>query len=121
MARSEVYITNIVKCHPMVDPSDTEKRGNDRPPTEEEVDACRPYLEDQIELIKPEIICTLGSPASKTMLGINLGISKLRGKFYEFKGIKLMPTYHPAALLRDPSLKKDVWEDMKMIRDSLKK
>ena len=115
LKREDVYIANIVKCHPMIDPSDPEKRGNDRPPSPEETQACLPYLEKQIEIINPEFICTLGNSSAKTLLNTEIGISKLRGKFVEYKGRKLMPTYHPAALLRNPSLKKDVWEDMKMI------
>jgi len=120
LKREEVYIANIVKCHPMIDPSDPEKRGNDRPPTAEETACCLPYLDKQIELINPRIICTLGNSSAQTMLGTESGISKFRGTFTVYKNVKLMPTYHPAALLRNPSLKKDVWEDMKMIREALK-
>jgi DNA polymerase len=115
MRREDVYIANIVKCHPMTDPSNPDKRGNDRPPTPEETSACLPYLEHQIGLINPAIICTLGNSAARTLLKSDQGISKLRGRFVEYRGIRLMPTYHPAALLRNPSLKKDVWEDMKKI------
>lgn len=121
LTREMVYIANIVKCHPMIDPSDPEKRGNDRPPAPEEAAACLPYLEKQIEIIQPKVICTLGNSAAQTLLCVSTGISKLRGHFVEYKGVQLMPTYHPAALLRNPSLKKDVWEDMKMVRDLLKK
>lgn len=118
--REDVYIANIVKCHPMIDPSDPEKRGNDRPPEPEEVAECIPYLRKQIEIISPKVICTLGSPSSKTLSGLETPISKLRGKWLEYPlasggSIPMMPTYHPAALLRNPSLKKDVWEDMKLI------
>ncbi|MBN1822801.1 MAG: uracil-DNA glycosylase [Endomicrobiales bacterium] len=120
LTREKVYIANIVKCHPMIDPSDPEKRGNDRPPAPDEAEACLPFLEKQIELINPKIICTLGNSAAKWLLGMELGITKIRGKFYEYKNTMLMPTYHPAALLRNPSLKKDVWEDMKKIRSELK-
>jgi DNA polymerase len=115
MRREDVYIANIVKCHPMIDPSNPDKRGNDRPPTPEESAACLPYLEHQIDLINPAIICTLGNSATRTLLKSDGGISRLRGRFVEYRGIRLMPTYHPAALLRNPSLKKDVWEDMKKI------
>ena len=120
LKREDVYIANIVKCHPMVDPSDPEKKSNDRPPSPEEIQTCLPYLEDQIKIINPKIICALGTWAAKTLLNTELGITKLRGKFYERNGIMLMPTYHPAALLRNELLKKDVWEDMKMIREELK-
>lgn len=119
MLRSDVYIANIVKCHPMKDPSDPELRGNDRPPTPEEMACCMPYLERQIEIIKPAVICTLGTTASQGLLGVDTGISKLRGNFFDYKQCKLMPTYHPAALLRNPALKRDVWEDMKQIKSLL--
>jgi len=115
LKREDVYIANIVKCHPMIDPADPEKRSNDRPPTPEETATCLPYLEKQIELIKPKVICSLGSPSSKTLSGLDTPISKLRGTFIDRAGTKLMPTYHPAALLRNPVLKKDVWEDVKQI------
>jgi DNA polymerase len=118
--REDVYIANIAKCHPMIDPSDPEKRGNDRPPTAEEMAACIPVLDRQIEIIHPTIICALGNTAVHGLLKTETGITKLRGKFTEYRGIKVMPTYHPAALLRNPALKKDTWEDMKMIRDALK-
>jgi DNA polymerase len=120
LKREEVYIANIVKCHPVIDPTDPEKRGNDRPPTPEEISSCLHFLEEQIELIKPKVICVLGNSAARTLLATEEGISKLRGVFREYRGFKLMPTYHPAALLRNPSLKKDVWEDMKLIRAALK-
>ena len=119
MKRREVYIANVVKCHPMKDPSNPEKHGNDRPPTPEEMNACLAYLEKQISIIKPKLICTLGSTATRAILKTEAGISVLRGKFFDYNGIMLIPTYHPAALLRNPSLKKDVWEDMKQIRSRL--
>ena len=118
--REDVYIANIVKCHPMIDPKDPEKHGNDRPPSPEEAAACLPYLQKQIEIIKPRLICALGSSAARTLLATEEPIGKLRGKFVAYHGIRLMPTYHPAALLRNPALKKDVWEDMKKLRDALK-
>jgi DNA polymerase len=115
LKREDVYIANTVKCHPMIDSSDPEKRGNDRAPEPEEIQACLPYLEKQIELINPKVICALGTHASKTLSGLETTIGKMRGTFLDRNGIKLMPTYHPAALLRNPVLKKDVWEDMKQI------
>lgn len=121
MKREEVYIANIVKCHPMVDPSDPEKHANDRPPTPDESAACLPYLQQQIDLINPAVICGLGNSAVQTLLGTDTGISKLRGKFHSYRGIPFMPTYHPAALLRNPALKKEAWEDMKLIREELRK
>jgi DNA polymerase len=120
LKRSDVFIANIVKCHPMIDPSDPEKRGNDRPPQPEEVEACTPYLDAQIDIIKPQFICLLGGSATKALLKIETGISKVRGEFREYRGVPVMPTYHPAALLRDPSLKKDVWNDMKKLMSLMK-
>jgi len=121
LTREEVYISNIVKCHPLKDPTHPEMRGNDRPPAQDEVDQCLPILFKQIGIIEPKIICTLGSPATKALLNLTEGIGKLRGKFYDFyppygkfgEPIKVIPTYHPAYLLRDPTRKREVWEDMK--------
>lgn len=118
--RESVYIANIVKCHPMIDPSNPEKKGNDMPPSYEEIQFCIPYLIRQIEIIKPQFVCALGSCSAKALLKSELGISKLRGRVYEIDGIKIIPTYHPAALLRNPALKKDVWEDMKMLKSLMK-
>ncbi|MCX5777902.1 MAG: uracil-DNA glycosylase [Elusimicrobia bacterium] len=119
MLRSDVYIANIVKCHPMKDASNPELHGNDRPPTPEEMAFCMPYLERQIECIKPVVICTLGTTASQGLLGVDTVIGKLRGNMVDYKKYKLMPTYHPAALLRNPALKRDLWEDMKQIKKIL--
>ena len=119
--REEVFIANLVKCHPMKDPSDPEKRGNDRPPAPEEIAECLPYLNKQIEIIHPKIICALGSYSAKTLLATEEGISTLRGNFRLRDGILVMPTYHPAALLRNPNWKKEVWSDMKKIIAELKK
>jgi DNA polymerase len=113
--REEVFIANLVKCHPMKEPSDPEKRGNDRPPAPDEIQECLPYLEKQISIIHPRIICALGSYSAKTLLATEEGISTLRGHFTLRNGILVMPTYHPAALLRNPAWKKEVWHDMKMI------
>jgi DNA polymerase len=113
--RETVYIANIVKCHPMIDPTNPEKRSNDRPPTPLEMEICRHYLDTQIEIIKPKIIVTLGASSTRGLLYSEEPISKIRGVIKKYKGIKLMPTYHPAALLRNPSLKKSVWDDMKMV------
>jgi DNA polymerase len=117
--RQDVYIANVVKCHPMKDPSDPELRGNDRAPSPEEMEACLPYLARQIELINPAVICTLGSVSTGALLRLGTGITRLRGNWHEYNGIKVMPTYHPAALLRNPALKRDVWEDMKKIKAAL--
>jgi DNA polymerase len=117
--RESVYIANIVKCHPMINPKNPEKRSNDRPPTPLEIETCRHYLDEQIEIIKPKIIVTLGASSTKGLLYSQESISKMRGVIKEYKGIKLMPTYHPAALLRNPNLKKFVWEDMKRVMQYL--
>lgn len=118
--RDTVYIANIVKCHPMKDPSNPELRSNDRPPTQQEMDTCRHYLDRQLEIIQPKIIVTLGSSSTKGLLNSEESISAIRGSVREYKGIKLMPTYHPAALLRNPNLKKSVWDDMKKVMKFLK-
>jgi DNA polymerase len=123
LSREQVYIANIVKCHPMKDPEHPDSMGNDRPPSPEEISACRPYLEKQLALIKPKCVVTLGSVAAKLILGETRGISLLRGKWYDYPGglftsqkLKVLPTYHPAALLRNPNLKRDTWEDMKLLK-----
>lgn len=122
--RTNAYIANIVKCHPMKDPSDPESRANDRPPTPEEMSACRPYLDEQIRLIRPKVLVTLGASAARALLGEE-SISKVRGQWrlYKVQGVeqplRVLPTYHPAALLRNPNLKKDVWADMKALREAV--
>ncbi|MBI5744045.1 MAG: uracil-DNA glycosylase [Elusimicrobia bacterium] len=127
LKRSEVYIANIVKCHPMKNPETPEAHGNDRPPTPEEISACRPYLDEQLRAIRPACIVTLGSVATKVLLGTDKGISLVRGRAYDYPvelfgpghPIKVIPTYHPAALLRNPNLKRDTWEDMKLLKSFL--
>jgi DNA polymerase len=127
LTRKEVYISNIVKCHPMRDPSHPEMRGNDRPPAQDEIAQCMPVLLKQIGIIKPKIICALGLPATRALLNLSEGMGKLHGKFYDFypsygkirQPIKVIPTYHPAYLLRDPTKKKEVWEDIKKIKKEL--
>jgi DNA polymerase len=127
LKRSDVYIANIVKCHPMKNPETPEAHGNDRPPTPDEISACRPYLDEQLRAIRPACIVTLGSVATKVLLGIDKGISTVRGRAYDYPvelfgpghPIKVIPTYHPAALLRNPNLKRDTWEDMKMLKSFL--
>lgn len=103
--RKEVYICNILKCRPP---------GN-RNPLPEEIRFCEPFLKHQLLLISPQIICALGSFAAKTLLRTETPITQLRGRFHSYAGIPLMPTYHPAYLLRNPSAKKQVWEDVQMI------
>ena len=111
LSREDVYITNIIKCRPP----------QNRDPKSDEVIACWPYLSRQIELLKPKVIVTLGSPATKTLLETNQGISKLRGRFHDYEGIPLLPIYHPAYLLRSytEENRRRVWEDMKKLRDFL--
>ncbi|HMB69370.1 MAG TPA: uracil-DNA glycosylase [bacterium] len=105
-SRKDVYIANILKCRPP---------GN-RNPEPPEVAACEPILRRQIQLIDPLILCTLGSVASKTLLDSKLGITKLRGTLHEYRGIPVVTTYHPAALLRNPNWKRPTWEDVQMLR-----
>jgi uracil-DNA glycosylase len=127
LSREKVYIANIVKCHPMVDSSNPELRSNDRAPVLEEISACRPYLDKQIEIIKPKFIVALGSVAAKSLLNLNSSLGAMRRKFHEmeaslFSGadnIRILATFHPAALLRNPSWKKDTWDDMKMLMKEL--
>ena len=127
LSRRTVYIANIVKCHPMVDPSDPEKRGNDRPPSPEEIAACRGWLDTQIRTIAPRFLVTLGAVPARVLLGDATPISKIRGRWREYDPgggaarVRLLPTFHPAALLRNPDLKRDVWEDMKSLREELAK
>ena len=109
LEREDVFIANILKCRPP----------ENRNPMPTEIVSCTPYLIKQIELINPKVICTLGKFASQTLLETETPISKLRGKFYYYQGIKLMPTYHPAYLLRNSTGKKDVWEDMQKIAKEL--
>lgn len=103
--RSKIYITNIVKCRPP---------GN-RTPLKNETEACLDYLRNQVLLVKPEIIVLLGNTALKSILGEQYGITSIRGKWIEKKGIKYMPTFHPAALLRDDNKKIDFWNDLKLV------
>lgn len=110
--RNDVFITNILKCRPP----------NNRDPKQIEIEMCWPYLFDQIKLIKPKIICTLGGPASKTILQTKESISRLRGKFYRFpplQEILVMPTFHPAYLVRTPREKPKAWEDLQKIMRKL--
>jgi len=109
MTRGEVYIANIVKCRPP---------GN-RDPQPDEVAACRPYLERQIALVRPRLLVALGRIAAQTLLGNDLPIGRMRGQWFEVLGVPLMVTYHPAALLRNPALKRPTWEDMQQVRDRL--
>ena len=111
MKRKDVYIANILKCRPP----------NNRNPLPTEILSCEGYLIKQLEILKPKVICTLGKFAAQTLLRTQIPISKLRGTFYDYHGIKLMPTFHPAYLLRNPNDKRLVWQDVKKIITELKK
>ncbi len=105
LTREQVFICNVLKCRPP----------NNRPPAPKEVENCRSFLKRQLELIRPKVIVALGNHAVKALLGIEQGISGLRGTFQEYEGIPVMCTYHPAYLLRSPGEKRKVWEDMKKV------
>ena len=109
LARRDVYICNIIKCRPP---------GN-RDPEAPEIAACEPFLIKQLQAIAPRAICALGTFAAQTLLKKDITISALRGRFHTYTGIKVMPTFHPAYLLRNPSAKKLVWEDVQMIMNEL--
>lgn len=140
---TNAYIANIVKCHPMINPNTPEARGNDRPPTPDEVATCSPILLEQIAILKPRFIMTLGSPSTKMILRTSAAITGLRGRWAPFpvdefypeiggavrldasarealRRIRVLPTFHPAALLRNPNLKADAWTDLKLLRDALR-
>ena len=108
--RESIYIANIVKCRPP----------QNRNPEIDEVKACMDYLRNQVILVKPKIIVLLGSVALKNILGEEYGITNSRGKWIEKKGIWYMPTFHPAALLRDESKKIDFWRDLKLVKEKVK-
>ena len=105
LRREEVYIANVVKCRPP---------GN-RVPEEDEIAACSPFLRRQIAAIRPLFVCTLGGCAAQTLLRTRAPISRLRGRFHEVDGFRVLPTFHPAYLLRNPEQKRAVWEDMKLL------
>ncbi|HEX9780122.1 MAG TPA: uracil-DNA glycosylase [bacterium] len=103
--REQVYICNILKDRPP----------NNRTPEPSEVDACLPYLLEQIEIIRPKVICTLGAVAVKALFGPHIAISRVRGSVKEYEGVPLVPTYHPAYLLRNPAAKPQAWEDLQVV------
>ncbi len=107
--REDVWIGNVLKCRPP----------NNRNPEPDEVATCRPFLFEQIRLIGPKVIVTLGTFAAQAVLETDEPIGRLRGRWRTAQGVKVMPTFHPAFLLRSPERKKDVWEDMKLVRDFL--
>ena len=110
MRREDVYICNILKCRPP---------GN-RNPESDEIAACEPFLYRQIASVKPKVICALGTFGAQTLLRMKEPISRLRGQFIGYRGAKLMATFHPAYLLRNPNEKRKVWEDVQKIRDYLR-
>jgi DNA polymerase len=110
LRRQDVYIANVIKCRPP----------NNRNPQEDEIARCEPYLRRQIELVRPRIIVALGTFAAQTLLKTAQPISQLRGRFHTYHGVKLMPTFHPAFLLRNPERKRAVWEDMQLVQRELR-
>jgi DNA polymerase len=107
--REDVIIGNVNRCRPP---------GN-RQPTVEEAAVCKPYLLREIAVVRPEVIVVMGNTAMKNLLNTREGITRVRGKFQDYRGIKVMPTFHPAYLLRDPSKKRETWDDMKKVREYL--
>jgi uracil-DNA glycosylase len=107
--REDVFIANVLKCRPP----------NNRNPEPDEVASCMPFLQEQIRLISPRVIVTLGTFAAQALLETDEPIGRMRGRWRTARGVRVMPTFHPAFLLRSPERKKDVWEDMKLVRDFL--
>jgi len=110
LTREQVYIANVIKCRPP----------ENRNPEPDEVASCEPFLFAQIDVVKPSVIVALGSFAVRTLLRTDAAISRLRGKVYDYRGAKLVPTFHPAYLLRSPEKKRETWEDMKKVRALLR-
>ncbi len=111
LRREDAYIANVVKCRPP----------DNRNPEPDEIQACLPFLERQIELVRPRVLVALGKVAAQALLGVNTPITKLRGHWHLYRGIPLMPTLHPAYLLRNPADKRLVWEDIKLVISALEK
>jgi uracil-DNA glycosylase family 4 len=109
LTRDDVYIANVIKCRPP----------QNRNPEQDEVETCEPFLFQQIDAIHPKVIVALGTFAARTLLKTLDPISRLRGRVYDYRGVKLIPTFHPAFLLRNPASKREVWEDMKKARELL--
>jgi uracil-DNA glycosylase family 4 len=106
LTRDDVYIANVIKCRPP----------ENRNPEPDEVEKCEPFLFRQIDTIKPKVIVALGTFAARSLLKTDAPISRLRGRVYEYRGAQLIPTFHPAYLLRNPSCRREVWDDMKKVR-----
>ncbi len=109
LTRQQVYIANVIKCRPP----------ENRNPEPDEVASCEPFLFAQVDVVKPKVIVALGTFAVRTLLQSDAPISRLRGKVYDYRGVKLVPTFHPAYLLRSPEKKRETWEDMKKVRTLL--
>lgn len=109
LKREDVLIGNVNRCRPPAN----------RPPTPEEASMCKPFLLREIAAVQPEVIVVLGNTAMKNLLDLKQGITRVRGQFQDYQGVKVMPTFHPAYLLRDPTKKKETWEDIKKVRDYL--
>jgi len=110
MTREAVYILNVIKCRPP----------QNRNPLPDEIEACSSFMTKQIRSIAPEFICTLGKFAAQTLLQTDQPISRLRGRFYDYQGIQLMPTFHPSYLLHNPGKKREVWQDMQKLMAAMK-
>ncbi len=127
LTREKVFIANIAKCHPMTDPLHPEKHGNDRAPNAQEIACCRKYIEQQIAIVCPKYVVALGGVAAKALISDAGSLGALRGKFHNLhldsvelpKPVKILATFHPAALLRNPNWKKDAWKDLQMVMDEL--
>ena len=127
LKREQIFIANIAKCHPMTDPLHPEKHGNDRAPNAEEIACCRKYIEKQISIICPKYVVALGGVSAKALIADAKSLGALRGKFYDLhldsvtlpRPVKILATFHPAALLRNPGWKKDAWLDLQMVMAEL--
>ncbi|HEX9407102.1 MAG TPA: uracil-DNA glycosylase [Thermoanaerobaculia bacterium] len=111
LTRDDVYIANVIKCRPP----------ENRNPEQDELDMCRPYIRQQVEIIQPKVIVTLGRFALQSLTEKGFAISSVRGQWLDYNGVKVMPTYHPAYLLRNPAAKKEVWADMKKVMSELER
>ena len=109
LRRQDVYICNVLKDRPP----------NNRPPLPEEVEACLPFLQQQLAIVRPKVICVLGAVAAKALLGPHVAITKVRGSVLDYQGITLVPTFHPAYLLRNPPAKKFAWADLQKVKQLL--
>jgi len=109
LKRTQVYIANVVKCRPP----------NNRNPEPEEIAACTPFLERQLDILQPKVVVALGKFAAQTLLKTEVGITQLRGRFHSYRGAQLMPTFHPAYLLRNPGAKKEAWLDLQAVAQQL--